>query len=50
LKELTGIRELILNGEHVKDPINNEHLLWKIGEIGMMFHPNISAMNETKVD
>jgi hypothetical protein len=34
LRDLTGIDELILNGEHVKDPINNEHLLWKIGEIG----------------
>jgi hypothetical protein len=33
LKELTGIDELIPNAEHVKNPINNEHLLWKFEEI-----------------
>lgn len=34
LKELTRIDELIPKSEHVKDPIKNEHLLWKFEEIG----------------
>ncbi|KGO73222.1 hypothetical protein PITC_003100 [Penicillium italicum] len=34
LKEVKGVDELIPNAEMVKDPDNNDHLLWSLEEIG----------------
>ncbi|EKV12331.1 hypothetical protein PDIG_44590 [Penicillium digitatum PHI26] len=34
LKEIKGIDELIPNAESVKDPDNDDHLLWSLEEIG----------------